>query len=548
MIRSLLPFLLLFIGIGLRGQTIVQGTISSQHNIPVPYAAVGIKNSRTAALADENGSYRVVIPDSLALKPIIFSAIGHVERSMSLAELKKNSNVVLQEKIETLNEVVVNATIFKQKTIGQRSRPMLTFSRMFDQNVPTIEQGSIFELFAQTRLKSYGFYIIPSSKFSKIKLKLNLYSVNGDMPEKTLLHKTILFECSTTGWQRIDLDPYDLQFRNIGKIAITLQLVDHTPLTDTAFVFGLSGKKSLAKNLLFRYQSQGNWEASEGTFISNLELAYSSSGNKKQQVDEKEYPINDQDSQQLDALVQVIGHRAEAKKTMYGKNRNGKYLDVRDGKIYYEEYGSGRPLLLLHGNGGSIADFFQQIPYLSKHFRVIAIDARGQGRSTNLAAGPYSYGQFSDDLLQLTRALKLQKVSILGWSDGGNTGLLFNAAHPMMVEKLITIGANLNPNGIKEEFLASLTAQLKGNTQGADLRLIQLMLDEPQLSSTELEKIKNPVLVVAGSTDLIKEAHTRMIGKAIKGSRVVIIPDAGHYVPFDQPARLNQLVLQFLEQ
>lgn len=548
MIRTLLPFLLLFIGIGLHAQTIIRGTLSDQHGAPVPYAAIGIKNSRAAALSDEKGSYCLAIPDSLALRPIIFSAMGHFEKSMSLEVLKENGNVVLQEKIETLNEVVVKGTVFKEKIIGQRSRPMLTFSRMFDQNVATIEQGSIFELFAQTRLKSYGFYIIPSSKFSRIKLRLNLYTVNGDTPERPLLHKTILFQCSSTGWQRIDLAPYDLQFKNISKIAVTLQLVDHSPLADTPFVFGLSAKKSPAKNLLFRYQSQGHWEASEGSFISNLEVAYSGPVNKRQQENKKEDQINNNDNKQLDALVEVIGHRAKAKKTSYGKNKNGKYLDVRDGKIYYEEYGTGRPLLLLHGNGGSIADFYQQIPYLSRHFRVIAVDTRGQGRSTNLATGPYSYSQFSDDLLQLTKAMQLQKVSILGWSDGGNTGLLFNAAHPMMVEKLITIGANLNPKGIKEEFLASLTSQIKENTQGADLRLIQLMLDEPQLAPSELEKIKNPVLVIAGSKDLIKEEHTIMIAKAIKESRVFIIPGSGHYVPFEQPARLNQLVRQFLEQ
>lgn len=455
---------------------------------------------------------------------------------------------MLEEKVVTLDEVAINATKFKEKTIGQRSRPMITFSRMFDHNVPTIEQGSIFDIFPQTRLKSYGFYIMPSSKFSKINLKLNLYSVNQNTPETPLLQQTILFECTTTGWHRIDLSAYHLRFRDMDKIAITLQLVDHTALADVPFIFGLSAKKSFAKNLLFRYQNQGNWEASEGTFISNLELAYSETGNKKQrQPGEEELQGTTRDSRQMNTLVQILKHRENARKTSYGKNRNGKYLDVKDGKIYFEEYGTGKPLLLLHGNGGSIADFYLQIPYLSKYFRVIAMDTRGQGRSTNLSQAAYSYRQFSDDLLQLTKSLKLEKVSILGWSDGGNTGLLFNAVHPQLVGKLVTVGANLNPSGIKEELIAAFNTQIQEKTEGSDMRLIELMLNQPQITSAELERITNPVLIIAGGADVIKEDHTRMIGKNIRGSRVVIIPNATHYVPFDQPDKLNNLLYQFLK-
>ncbi|RZL10559.1 MAG: oxidoreductase, partial [Pedobacter sp.] len=228
MIRLLLSILLFFTIVNLHAQTVIQGTVSNQHNSPIPYSAMGIKNSRVAALANENGSYRLVVPDSLQHKPIIFSAIGHVERSMTVIELKTNSNVVLDEKIQTLNEVVINTIKLKEKTVGQRSRPMLTFSRMFDHTVPTIEQGSIFEIFPQTRLKSFRFYIIPSSKFSKINLKVNLYSVNGNTPDKSVLNKTILFQCTTTGWQHIDLSPYDLKFKDMDKIAITLQLIEHT--------------------------------------------------------------------------------------------------------------------------------------------------------------------------------------------------------------------------------------------------------------------------------------------------------------------------------
>ncbi|WP_379086368.1 alpha/beta fold hydrolase [Pedobacter sp. UC225_65] len=415
---------------------------------------------------------------------------------------------------------------------------------MFDKNVPTVEQGNIFEVYQKTRLESYNFYIIPSSKYGQITLKLNIYNLKNDKPDQSLLKENIIYKTTTIGWQNIDLSKYKLLFKGLDKIAITLQLVDYTPLANTEFVFGVSAKKSLSKNLLFRYQSQGNWEASEGSFISNINISYDKSAGEKEILEAQENePETDMNTK---TLIDVYKSREKALKTNYGKSKEGKYVDLGDAKIYYEEYGKGEPLILMHGNNGSIADFYQQIPFFSKYYRVIAIDTRGQGRSTDLTKKEYSYQEFAADLLKITQQLKLDKVNILGWSDGGNTGLIFNAEHPELVAKLITIGANLNPLGVKEEIINTFKQQLSANA-GKDQRLVKLMLDHPNMTAEQLAKIKNPTLIIAGASDVIKEEHTKSIHNFIKNSELQIIPNATHYVPFEQPEKLNELVLKFLK-
>jgi pimeloyl-ACP methyl ester carboxylesterase len=135
----------------------------------------------------------------------------------------------------------------------------------------------------------------------------------------------------------------------------------------------------------------------------------------------------------------------------YGSNpAAGKYVDVNDIKVYYEVYGEGEPLLLLHGNGGSIENFTYQIPELSKHFKVIAVDSRAQGRTSD-SDQEISYALMASDMSELIDKLNLGKVNVVGWSDGGNIGLELAYAHPDKVLKVITVGANYS----NENFLAA---------------------------------------------------------------------------------------------
>ncbi|PYF72710.1 alpha/beta fold hydrolase [Pedobacter nutrimenti] len=533
----------LALNVSVKAQVIVEGKVKNRQNEDIPYCSIGIKNSKVATLTNDKGMYRLTIPDDLKDKEVVFNSAGYQERTFSVRDLKANANVFLADKVMALEEVVIQAKGLKEKIIGQKSRPFLTFSKMFDENVPTVEQGNIFPIYEKTRLNAYSFYIIPSSKFAELTLKLNVYAVKNGLPDQSLLNKNVIYKTSATGWQKIDLSPYKLVFNHLKEIAVTIQLIDSKSLENTKFIFGMSAKKSLSKNLLFRYQPQGSWEASEGNFISNIDVGYRNAG-KEENIAREQGDTTTSDVA-TEQLVDFYRNREKAKKTNYGKNKKGTFTDVGDAKIYYEIYGKGAPLLLLHGNNGSIADFYQQIPAFSKNYQVIALDTRGQGRSTDLTGREYSYEQFAADLYKVIQHLQLSKVNIVGWSDGGNTGLIFNAAHPELVAKLVTIGANLNPSGVDKAIMDGFKQQLSENKM-TDPRLLKLMLSQPDIASGQLDRIKNPVLIIAGSKDVIREEHTRFIHQQIRNSELEIIPNSTHYVPFEQPERLNELILKFL--
>lgn len=160
---------------------------------------------------------------------------------------------------------------------------------------------------------------------------------------------------------------------------------------------------------------------------------------------------------------------------------------------------------------------------------------------------PYTYEEFSNDLLQVIQKLNLKKVNLVGWSDGGNTALIFNTQHPELVNKIITIGAVLNPNGVSEELIENLKSLVNRSSENTNLRLIKLMLNEPNITKLELNKIQNPVLVIAGEKDEVIENHTKEIQQNISKAELLVIPNSTHYVPFEQPKVLNEAILRFLK-
>jgi len=240
----------------------------------------------------------------------------------------------------------------------------------------------------------------------------------------------------------------------------------------------------------------------------------------------------------------------------YGNNRHtGKYAAVNGIRIYYEEYGDGAPLLLLHGNSSSISLFEKQIPELSRQFHVIAVDTRGQGKSGE-DGKTYTYDLFAEDMNALMDHLHLDSVHILGWSDGGNTGLIMAMKYPGKVKRLVSMGANVFidktvvDRSVFKELNRQMKKELKGDTSvwGKNRkRLITLLLTEPKHSFEELKIIKCPVLVVAGEKDIIKEAHTKNIAVNIPKSTLLIAPGETHYFPSENPRSFNAIVIEFLK-
>jgi len=232
----------------------------------------------------------------------------------------------------------------------------------------------------------------------------------------------------------------------------------------------------------------------------------------------------------------------------YGSNpQAGHYAPVNGINIYYETYGSGEPLLLLHGNGGSIEAFRYQIPFFQQHYRVIAVDSRLQGKSGG-SADTLSYELMAADFAGLLDYLKIDSANVLGWSDGGIDGLILAMKYPGKVKKLAVTGANIVPDTTALN-IADLDEMRKiilnpSSTQ-REKTLNRMMIYQPQIPFTDLQKIKCPVLVMAGDRDMIKAEHTLKIYRSIPHASLCIFPDSFHHVCQQHSALFNETVQTF---
>lgn len=250
--------------------------------------------------------------------------------------------------------------------------------------------------------------------------------------------------------------------------------------------------------------------------------------------------------------ILVDGSTFTKTQTFGDNDTAGHFITANGIKLYYEIYGKGQPLLLLHGNSSSISLFEKQIPDFDKQYQVIAVDTRGQGKSTE-DGKKYTYDLFAEDMNALLDSLHLDSVNIFGWSDGGNTGLIMAMKYPNKVRRLAAMGANIfiDHTVVDDSVYRILhheQREMKHDTgyQSTNRnRLINLLLTEPRHNFTELQTIHCPTLVMAGQYDIIKDEHTRQIAAHIPGSKLLIFPGGTHYEPADHPATFNKTVLDF---
>lgn len=221
--------------------------------------------------------------------------------------------------------------------------------------------------------------------------------------------------------------------------------------------------------------------------------------------------------------------------------------------LYFSEKGYGTPLVLLHGNGEDGGFFKNQIDFFAAKYRVITPDTRGHGKSPR-GTEPFTFDTFADDLKNLLCSLGIEKAHILGFSDGGNIAAVFALKYPEYVESLILNSANLSPAGLKKSFLIKaradylkycLLSHLKKKVQKRR-ELLHLMVKQPDIKPEQLKSIKCPTLVIAGTRDLIKENHTRLIADSIPGARLVFI-EGGHDIAQTASVEFNKTVERFLE-
>ena len=224
-------------------------------------------------------------------------------------------------------------------------------------------------------------------------------------------------------------------------------------------------------------------------------------------------------------------------------------MDIRH---YYIEKGQGEPLILLHGNGENCDYFAGQMDAFARHFHVYALDTRGHGK-TPRGEAPFTIRQFAEDLLGFMDAHGIAKAHILGFSDGGNTAMIFAMKHPERVDRLILNGANLDAKGVKPSVqlpieLGYRFARLfagKSDEARQHAELLGLMVNDPNVRPEELSRIQARTLVIAGTRDMIKEAHTRLIASRIPDARLVII-EGDHFFANKRPDAFNRAIMVFL--
>lgn len=264
-------------------------------------------------------------------------------------------------------------------------------------------------------------------------------------------------------------------------------------------------------------------------------------------------------------LLAILSNTAtiskHVRKKIYGQNKlTGKFYSINGFNMYCEVYGSGEPLLMIHGNGGSIVAFTKQIPFFSRHYKVIVADSRAQGKSVD-PSDSLTYEQMADDYAALLTAMKIDSANVLGWSDGGINGLLLAMRHPEKVRKLVITGANLWPDSTAvddatlQETMPRYT-ELKqlfskpGTKQSADsteYKLLKLLVEQPHIALTDLQKISAPTLVVGGDHDLILPAHTLQIFQHLPNAYLWILPHCGHSTLIDYADEFNKKTAAFFK-
>ncbi|MBB3315616.1 pimeloyl-ACP methyl ester carboxylesterase [Rhizobium sp. BK181] len=230
---------------------------------------------------------------------------------------------------------------------------------------------------------------------------------------------------------------------------------------------------------------------------------------------------------------------------------------VNDIEMYYAEYGEGEPMLFIHGGLGSADVWGYQVAEFARDHRVIVADSRGHGRSTR-SQQPFGYDLMTSDYVALLDYLKLDKVTLVGWSDGGIIGIDMAMKNPEKLTRVIAQAANVTTDGVKADVMNNKTFSDYINAAGETYKRLSPTPNEydafvtqisgmwgsqPAWTADDLSKIKVPVTLAIGDHDeAVKLDHTEMMAKQIPGSTLVILKDASHFAMLQDPEGYNAMI------
>jgi pimeloyl-ACP methyl ester carboxylesterase len=237
------------------------------------------------------------------------------------------------------------------------------------------------------------------------------------------------------------------------------------------------------------------------------------------------------------------------------------YAEVNGIKIWYAVFGKGEPVLLVHGGLANSNYWGEQVPALSKDYQVIVMDSRGHGRSTRNAE-PYGYDLMASDVVALLDYLKIDKVALVGWSDGAIIGLDIAMHHPERLTRLFAFAANSDPSGVadisKSEVFNAYIARAEKEYQALSAtpteyasfldQIGKMWATQPNWTADDLKKITVPTWIVDGDHDeAIKRENTEFMAAQVPGAGLLIQPAVSHFSFIQDPAQYNDDLLRFLK-
>ena len=234
----------------------------------------------------------------------------------------------------------------------------------------------------------------------------------------------------------------------------------------------------------------------------------------------------------------------------YGDNpQAGNFYPHNGVRIYYEIYGQGKPMVLLHGNGGSIGSRANLIPEFASHYQVIALDARCHGK-TDCPRGYLTYEQMAADVNAVLTHLRIDSAYVWGQSDGGIVGLLMAIHYPRKVKKLLASGANLRPDTTAVDpalvpLLDKMWAAVKNDSVRS--KQFKLLVDQPHITTADLKKIKADVMIMGGDRDAIRNEHLLEMHRSIPGSLLCILPGTTHFPYQDRRKWFLDILYDFFD-
>jgi len=238
------------------------------------------------------------------------------------------------------------------------------------------------------------------------------------------------------------------------------------------------------------------------------------------------------------------------------------YVENDGARIWYAAYGSGSPVILLHGGLGNTGNWGYQVPALLENgYRPVVIDSRGHGRSTR-DERPFSYVLMASDVLAVMDNLHIEKAGLVGWSDGACTALILADKNPDRAAGVFYFACNMDPSGTKEVvFTPPLRRcfsrhvkdykQLSPTPEQFDQfsEAVGLMQrTQPNYTADDLARIHVPVAVVQSEDDeFIKREHAEYLARSIPNAEFVFLPGVSHFAPLQRPDQFNGAMLAFLD-